>query len=110
MQATLPPYSCGMIVSAKLLEGGTSNHQLCMCTTILLISKILHFLMCQPSLHMLRTNAKQAQLKMIVDYSGPRKVLLKVLQPLSHGSIRARLPVSSGFCVYALIIAHPACY
>ena len=54
---------------------------------------------------MLRTNANQAQLKMIVDYSGPRRVLLEVLQPLSHDPIGARLPVSSGFCVYALIIA-----
>ena len=69
----------------------------------------LAFLMCQPSSHMLRTNANQAQLKMIVDYPGPGRVLLEVLQPLSHGSIRARLPVSSGFYVYALIIAHPAC-
>ena len=58
---------------------------------------------------MLRMNANQAQLKMIVDYSGPRRVLLEVLQPLIHGSIRARLPASSGFCVYALIIAHPEC-
>ena len=58
---------------------------------------------------MLRTNANQAQLKMMVDYPGPRRVLIEVLQPLSHGSVHARLPVSSGFCVYALIIAHPAC-
>ena len=32
--------------------------------------KDLAFLMCQPSSHMLRTNANQAQLKMIVDYPG----------------------------------------
>ena len=41
---------------------------------------------------MLRINANQGQLiKMMVDYPGPRRVLLEVLQPLSHGKIPCKL-------------------